>query len=120
MFRLDDENDSVNFGDLSVSPPPSGAVVVLNFRPSLMFESEHSMDHSLPCTNFRHGANVIKLFCPYFKLSKTRLEKLVREKHSSLSRKFLNFGKKRFVTLGPGLMFVIEHYGYAPFLAHIG
>ena len=24
MFRLDDENDSVNFGDLSVSPPPSG------------------------------------------------------------------------------------------------
>ena len=24
MFRLDDENDSVNFGDLVVSPPPSG------------------------------------------------------------------------------------------------
>ena len=24
LFRLDDENDSVNFGDLSVSPPPSG------------------------------------------------------------------------------------------------
>ena len=24
MFKLDDENDSVNFGDLVVSPPPSG------------------------------------------------------------------------------------------------
>ena len=25
-FRLEDENDSVNFGDLVVSPPPSGKV----------------------------------------------------------------------------------------------
>ena len=28
MFRLDDERDSINFGDLVVSPPPSGRLLV--------------------------------------------------------------------------------------------
>ncbi len=31
----------------------------------------------------------------------TRVEKLVRAKHSSLLRKVVNYGQKRFITLGP-------------------
>ncbi len=32
----------------------------------------------------------------------TRLEKLARDKHSSLLRKFVNYGRKRLITLVPG------------------
>jgi hypothetical protein len=34
---------------------------------------------------------------------KTRLERLIREKRSSILRKFVNYGCKKFITLGPGL-----------------
>ncbi len=34
----------------------------------------------------------------------TRLEKLAREKHSSLLRKFETCGRKKFITLSPGLI----------------
>ncbi len=32
----------------------------------------------------------------------TRLERLARDKHSSLSRKFVNYGRKKFYRIGPG------------------
>jgi hypothetical protein len=31
------------------------------------------------------------------------LEKLAKDKHSSLLRKFVNYGQKGFITLGPGV-----------------
>jgi hypothetical protein len=31
----------------------------------------------------------------------TRLERLVRDKHSSLLRKFVNYGQKKFYNIGP-------------------
>ncbi len=33
----------------------------------------------------------------------TRLEKLARSKHSSLVRKFITYGRKKFTTLAPGV-----------------
>ncbi len=56
------------------------------------------------------GANVIKLFSvrdlQIFVLSPTvswtRLEKLARDKHSVLLRKFVNYRQKSFITLTPG------------------
>ncbi len=36
---------------------------------------------------------------------KTRLERLVRHKHSTLLRSFVNYGRKSFVTMGPGEIF---------------
>ena len=33
---------------------------------------------------------------------KTRLERLARDKRSSLLRKLVNYGPKSFITLGPG------------------
>jgi hypothetical protein len=38
----------------------------------------------------------------------TRLESLARDKHTSLLQKFVNYGQKRFITLGPGST-VVEH-----------
>jgi hypothetical protein len=37
---------------------------------------------------------------PYSEM--TRLEKLARDKHSSLLQKFINYGEKGFITLGSG------------------
>ena len=34
--------------------------------------------------------------------TKTKLERLARDKHSSLLQKSVNYGEKSFITLGPG------------------
>ncbi len=39
-----------------------------------------------------------------------RLEKLARDKHSTLLQFFLNYGRKNFITLGPGGC-IIKHNG---------
>jgi hypothetical protein len=36
---------------------------------------------------------------------KTRLERLSRDKHSSFLRKFVNYGQKKFYSIGPWLVF---------------
>jgi len=36
------------------------------------------------------------------------LEKHAREKHSSLLRKLVNYAQKSFITLGPGLAFLLS------------
>jgi hypothetical protein len=49
--------------------------------------------------------NVIKLFCLQFTnliVCETKLEKLAKDKHSSLLQKFVNYGLKGFRTLAPG------------------
>jgi hypothetical protein len=53
-------------------------------------------------------ANVIKLFNPLFihfctkiEVCWTRLEKLARDKHSSLVQKFVNYEQKKFYDIGP-------------------
>jgi hypothetical protein len=55
------------------------------------------------------GVAIIKLFFVLnlwiFVLAsvcKARIDKLAKEKHSSLLRKFVNYGQKGFITLGPG------------------
>ncbi len=60
------------------------------------------------------GANVIKLFFVRdvrifilnLSVCLTRLEKLTKDKHSSLLRRSVIYGQKSFITLGPGVMFV--------------
>jgi hypothetical protein len=61
---------------------------------------------------FGPGANVIKLFCPWFTDFWTKLEclldytvkKLTNDKHSSLLQKSVIYEQKSFITLGPGVL----------------
>ncbi len=50
------------------------------------------------------GVNVLKLFTNVILFS-YKARALVREKHSSLLLKYVNFGQKSFIKLGPGCQF---------------
>jgi hypothetical protein len=79
------------------------------FQTRLMFASKHGtylIEALIRFYTLRSG------FLPYPHL--TRLEKLAKEKHSNLLQKFVNYGQKVFITLGPGwkLMSVTNTLAY--------
>jgi hypothetical protein len=41
--------------------------------------------------------------------TKTRLERLARNRHSSLLQKFINYGEKKFYNIGPWLYLAKEY-----------
>ncbi len=62
------------------------------FQPSLMFESEAR-------ASFRHST--LRQAPGFICKHQTRLEWPARDKHSSLLRKFVNYGRKKFFNIGP-------------------
>jgi hypothetical protein len=48
------------------------------------------------------GSSLYSKALGLFHKHSTRLERLARDKHTSLLRTFANYGRKSFVTLGPG------------------
>ncbi len=67
------------------------------FRPSLMFVGKakaYARVEQLKCTSLVLGPGLSYKHW-------TRLERLVRDKHSSLLRKFVNYDRKEFYNIGP-------------------
>ncbi len=67
-------------------------------QPSLMFADKARAYPSEP--SFRYSTNIVRSW-PYAQTF-NRLEKLARNKHSSLAQKSVNHGQKSFTTLRPG------------------
>ncbi len=78
------------------------------FQPSQMFVGEpRTYPSEVPFRWYTLG----KVPCLTYKDS-TSFERLAKEKHSSLLRKFVNNGRKFFITLGPERIFqMIRDYG---------
>jgi len=82
------------------------------FEPSPMFVSKaraYPSEAPFPwigswgqCYKTFYGRD-LHIFALSQSVCKTRLEKFANGKHSSLLRKFVNYGQKCFITLGPGL-----------------
>jgi hypothetical protein len=79
----------------------------MNFRNKLECLSLACISYLVKCFYVRPEANRVKYLSsaplkgrPHSHL--TRLERLARDKHSSLLRKSVNYGRKKFYSTGPG------------------